>query len=223
LINGTQTGNGAATVAAGATLGGTGTYGGAITNNGTIAPGASVGTLSVNGNVTMGNNSHFAVELSGANADKLAISGSGAGNLDLAGAGPGDTLFNYLDVTGIGSGTSWVIATYTGTLTGVFESITPGYSIDYGSGTNSQITLNLAGVPGDFNNDTHVNVADYVTWRKDPTNTNFGGANGYFTWRENFGTAASGPSLGGAAVPEPSRLMLVGLAAAIGIGRARRR
>jgi fibronectin-binding autotransporter adhesin len=219
LINGTQSGNGLATVAAGATLGGTGTYGGAVTNNGIIAPGASVGTLNVAGNVTMGNNSHFAVELSGTNADKLAITG----NLDLAGAGPGDTNLNYLDVAGIGSGTSWLIATYTGTLTGVFESITPGYSVNYGTGSNSQVTLNLASLPGDFNNDTHLNVADYVTWRKDPTNPNFGGANGYFTWRENFGTAASGSGLGGAAVPEPASLVFVGMALAIGIGGVRRR
>jgi hypothetical protein len=164
----------------------------------------------------MANNSHLAIELSGTNADKLAITG----NLDLAGAGPGDTNFNYIDVSGVGSGTSWLIATFTGTLTGVFESITPGYSVTYGSG---QITLNATGVPGDFNNDTRVNVADYVTWRKDPTNTNFGGANGYFTWRENFGTPGSGPALGGAAIPEPSGLVMIGMALAIGIGGVRRR
>lgn len=166
LINGTQTGAGLTTVAAGATLGGTGALGGGLTNNGTVSPGASVGTLNVNGNVTMGVNSHFAVELAGATADRLAITG----NLDLAALG------NFLDVTGAGTGASWVIATYTGTLTGTFESITSGYSVDYGTLTNSQVTLNFPGSGSSF-----------------------------------------------AAVPEPSSILLIGLALGGMIGRVRRR
>jgi autotransporter-associated beta strand protein len=131
LINGAQTGAGLATVAAGATLGGTGTLGGALTNSGIVNPGAGIGTLNVNGNVTMGADSHFAIELSGATSDKLAITG----NLDVSALG------NFLDVTGTGTGSSWVIATYTGTLTGTFETITTGYLVDYGTLTNSQVTL----------------------------------------------------------------------------------
>jgi hypothetical protein len=50
-----------------------------VWNVGTINPGSSVGTLTVNGNVTMIENSHFLVELSGATADKLVING----NVDL--------------------------------------------------------------------------------------------------------------------------------------------
>jgi fibronectin-binding autotransporter adhesin len=144
LINGVQTGTGLTTVAAAGTLGGTGTLGGALTNNGTVSPGASVGTLTVNGNVIMGANSHFAVELSGATSDLLAITG----DLDLLALG------NFLDVSGAGTGTSWVIATYTGALTGMFETVTSGYVVDYGTMANSQVTLNVvsdgssfAGVP----------------------------------------------------------------------------
>src|SRR5262249_51448874 len=158
LINGTQTGGGLATVASGATLGGTGTLGGSLTNNGTVAPGASVGTLNVSGNTIMGASSHLAIQLSGATADQVAI----AVNLGLS------ALANFLDVTGPGTGSSWVIATYTGTLTGTFESITSGYSVDYGTGTNSQITLNATGLglAGDFNNDGKVDAGDYPIWRK---------------------------------------------------------
>ena len=158
LINGTQTGAGLTTVAAGATLGGTGTLGGALTNNGIVNPGDGVGTLSVNGNTIMSADSHLAIGLSGTTADKLAVTG----NLDLVSLG------NFLDVTGVGTGTSWVIATYTGTLTGTFETITSGYSVNYGTGTNSQITLNSVGMPGvagDYNNNGVVDAADYVVWR----------------------------------------------------------
>jgi fibronectin-binding autotransporter adhesin len=168
LINGTQTGAGLTTVAAGATLGGTGALGGGLTNNGTVGPGASVGTLSVNGNVIMGASSHFAVELSGATADKLAITG----DLDLSALG------NFLDVSGAGTGSSWVIATYTGALTGVFETITSGYLVDYGTLANSQVTLSV--------------VSD-------------------------------GSSLG-AAVPEPSSILVIGFATLLGaLGRSHRR
>ena len=224
LVNGTQTGAGLTTVAAGATLGGTGTLGGAITNNGTIGPGASVGTLNVNGNVTMGASSHYAVELSGATADKLAITG----NLDLA------ALANFLDVTGTGTGSSWVIATYTGTLTGVFETITSGYTVDYGSGTNSQVTLMAAGLPGDFNSDGKVDAGDYVTWRKNNGTSNalandnslgtpIGPAH-YALWRSNFGKPpGAGSGLGAGAVPEPSGVLIVVLLMGAAIGMVRRR
>jgi fibronectin-binding autotransporter adhesin len=226
LINGTQTGTGLTTVAAGATLGGTGTLGGALTNNGTVSPGASVGTLNVNGNVTMGVSSHLGIELSGASADKLAITG----NLDLS------AIANILDVTGVGTGSSWVIATYTGSLTGAFETITSGYSVDYGSGANSQVTLMAApmGLPGDFNNDGKVDAGDYVVWRKYNT-TNHALANDgglgtpisgahYTLWRSNFGKPpGAGASLGADAVPEPSGIVLIGVALVVMIGGVRRR
>jgi autotransporter-associated beta strand protein len=227
LINGSQTGAGLTTVASGATLGGAGSLGGALTNNGTINPGASVGTLTVNGDTTMAANSHLAIELAGAAADKLAITG----NLDLSALG------NFLDVLGAGTGSSWVIATYTGTLTGVFETITSGYSVNYGTGTNSQITLNAAGpagLPGDFNNDGKVDNGDYVTWRKNNgtnnTLVNDGGlgtpirADHYNLWRSNFGKPpGAGSALNGGAVPEPSSCALICLALVGAMGGVRRR
>ncbi len=198
--SGSGTGIGSVNVASGAVLGGTGTVGGAVVNDGTIAPGESVGTLSVTGNVTDDAGSSWAIELSGATADKLAVTG----NIDLLAT-------DSLVVTGTGSGTSWIIGTYTGTENGAFDTITSGYTVSYGGGN---ITLNAVGscAPGDLNCDGHVDAQDYVFWRK----TN-GPAGNYTAWRANFGVppgAGSGGGLkGGGAVPEPSAigLLLIGL------------
>jgi hypothetical protein len=43
-----------------------------------------------------------------------------------------------LNVTGSGTGSSWIIGTYIGTETGAFDTITSGYSVTY---TGGNITL----------------------------------------------------------------------------------
>jgi len=74
-------------------------------------------------------------------------------------------------------------------------------------------------LPGDYNNDGSVNAADYVVWRKTD-----GMQQGYNTWRTNFGrTSGSGTALSGAAVPEPSALLLGALGAALTITSISRR
>jgi fibronectin-binding autotransporter adhesin len=195
-------------------LGGTGSVAGAVTNGGTIAPGAvdgTPGTLTLTGNLTdasiaspVAAPSHWAIELSGTAADKIAV----GGNISL-------TAVDNLDISGVGTGGSWVIATYVGTLTGTFDVVTPGYYVDYGTGTNSKITLSRA---GDWNKDGVVNAGDYVTWRKNPA-ANGGDPAGYNLWRANFGTNQPGAGAGGGltstGVPEPGTLLL--LAGAIGI------
>src|SRR4029079_5193544 len=142
------------TVNSAGTLGGNGTVGGAVTNNGTIAPGVAagpnIGTLTTNAGVTDGANSNWAIELNGALSDQLVVNG----NIDLSAV-------DALNVSGApGSSTSWIIGTYTGALTGVFDTITSGYSVTY---TGGNITLNLAGLPGDFNSDGKVDAGDYVS------------------------------------------------------------
>jgi autotransporter-associated beta strand protein len=232
LVNGTHSGAGLTTVSAGATLGGTGSVAGGLTNNGTVALGASIGTFGVTGIVTMGENSTYAVELLGSTSDQLVVTG----DIDLT------ALANTLNVTTLGalSGTSWVIATYTGALTGVFETITAGYAVDYGTGTSDVITLMLdeGGVLiGDYNNDGKVSAADYTVWRdhvgattltnRDPDNVGLVDDDDYNSWIEHFGEtnlgSGAGAGFASASVPEPSSLLLGGLAilALFGFGRRR--
>lgn len=122
-VNGSfATGGGTVTVNAAGTLGGTGNIARAVTVAGKIAPGASAGTLTT-GNTTI--TGTYAVEVDGATADQLVVNG----DLNITGA--------TLDVALPGGGftqTSYVIATYSGTLTGTFATITPGYSVTYGGG-----------------------------------------------------------------------------------------
>lgn len=199
---GTATGTGTTTVSASGTLGGTGTVG-AVTNNGIISPGdpaAGPGTLSATGNVTDGANSSWSIELNGAIADKLAVTG----NIDLS-------AIDSLNVIGTGTGTSWIIGTYSGTETGAFDNVTSGYSVTY---TGGNITLNAvpACAPGDFNCDGHVDAGDYVSIRKQYSDITTGaGLTAYTAWRANFGTPpGSGSGLkGGTGVPEPTSLGLV--------------
>jgi hypothetical protein len=203
FVNGTKSGSGAVTVNSNGTLAGIGSIDGNVTNNGTIAPGNATGTLTMNGNVAMGADSRLAIELNGSAADRLVV----GGNLDLSSA-------EFLDVMGAGSGSSWVIATYGGALTGMFDNVTPGFTVDYGTGSNSQITLMAAALPGDWNHDGNVDAADYVIWRKNPAN-NGGDPDGYNTWRQNFGnSSASGSDAisAGVAVPEPATAALILLA-----------
>ncbi len=131
---------GSESVAAGATIGGTGTLSAllTITGNGIVAPGAtigSIGTLSLSSGINFGASGVYNDDINAADqSDLLAVTG----NLTL---GATDTLnVNVLDST---SGLNYTIATYTGTLAGTFAatSLPAGYSINYGTGSNSSITL----------------------------------------------------------------------------------
>ena len=76
LINGMQTGGGDYMVAPDGTLGGTGGITGNVASDGKVAPGASIGTLSVHGSMTMQADSVFEVEVSDTLSDLLAINGA---------------------------------------------------------------------------------------------------------------------------------------------------
>ena len=59
-------------------------------------------------------------------------------------------------------------------------------------------------VPGDYNGDGKVNGADYVHWRKSPSDV-VGDPAGYINWRTKFGTGeGAGSGLNSPTVPEPA-------------------
>jgi hypothetical protein len=78
-----------------------------------------------------------------------------------------------------------------------------------------------AALAGDFDGNGVVDAADYVVWRKGPGTIYT--ASDYDTWRAQFGrtpssAAGAGGGLGSAAVPEPTGIALVGVAALFCIG-----
>jgi fibronectin-binding autotransporter adhesin len=137
LINGDQSSaNGAVTVSntvsnTGSLLGGVGTIGGSVTvgslGNITGATNGTVGTLTMSSSLTFagtsGNLATYIVDLTAATSDRLVING----NLSLA------TAFDQLIFQGTTGAASYTIATYTGTLSGVFDVFTPpsGYAVSY--------------------------------------------------------------------------------------------
>lgn len=129
LVNGSLTASPALSAATGATLGGSGNVTGSVTipAGATLAPGITgPGTLST-GALTLGGT--YACQIDGANCDKLAVTG----DLNLTGS----TLAVEVLAGGNGGG-PYLIATYSGALTGTFPSV-PGYIID--TSTANQIKL----------------------------------------------------------------------------------
>ncbi len=117
-LTGSATGTSAVSIAAGATLQGTGIATGAVTAAGTIAPGtAGIGTLTVGATTLTGT---LQAQIDGATSDKLVVTG----DLNVTGATLAVTAANP-------SAATYVIASYTGNLTGSFASATvpAGYSL----------------------------------------------------------------------------------------------
>jgi hypothetical protein len=86
----------------------------------------------------------------------------------------------------------------------------------------------VAGVPGDYNGNGAVDAADYVLWKNGGPLLNEVNTPGtvdtsdYTAWRSRFGNTSGSGSLSGAAVPEPSAMLLVFSALAGGLVAARR-
>ncbi|MEX0643296.1 MAG: autotransporter-associated beta strand repeat-containing protein [Pirellulales bacterium] len=208
LVNGTHSGGGNYVIASGATFGGQGNLGQAaltVAAGGSIAPGDGIGNLSA-GSADI--NGRMSIEFGNNAIDKLTV----AGDLDIFGA--------ELDFASVGSMSfgKHVFITYGDSLTGSIE----GLEITFNGEAGLPETMTIGhdagqlymsgyyspGLPGDFNADARVDVADYIVWR-----SMMGDNESYLVWRKNFGSA-SGIAAGSSdrahsiLVPEPSSLGL---------------
>ncbi len=144
-LSGSATGTGAVSVGLAGALGGSGIISGPLTVDGMVTPGESgTGTLTLNSNVTFNSGSIFAVDLDeiGGTCDLLSITG------DLTLNGAVTLALNLLNTTP--TTTTFTIASYTGALSGTFATINglpSDYSIDYGTGLNSVITVTAVPEP----------------------------------------------------------------------------
>lgn len=186
---------------------GSGPIPGQVENRGgTVAPGNGVGTLTMVGRFASGPAATLAIELAGLNAglqhDQIIVDGpaslGGTLNVSLVGFTPS-------------VGNAFTILT-SDSLSGHFDNLLlpAGYqwNVDYGL---TDVVLSVTGLSlaGDFNGDNHVNLADYVGWRK-----NNGTTQDYQTWRSNFGSgfASAAEITISASVPEPGSIFLAVLA-----------
>jgi len=217
LINATG-GGGTLAVNAG-TLGGTGIINSAVTINsgGTLAPGQSVGTLTINNNLTFANGgNNWVAELLGAAADRVDV----AGTLTLGDATALNFVFDPANPWVFEVGSTYTLASY-GTLAGTFSSITNlgslgAYSIGvvYGPATNGTINIQLVPdlLAGDATLDRNVDFLDYVR-----VATNYGVGS---SWTQGDVTGDGAVDFldyvriatnYGAHTPEPATLALLGL------------
>jgi hypothetical protein len=83
-------------------------------------------------------------------------------------------------------------------------------------------TISGPGLTGDYNLDGFIDAADYVVWRKSPSDHG-GNPAGYNKWRTNFGATAGGSSDHAIShiVPEPTTVLLLVFGAAVMCSSAR--
>jgi fibronectin-binding autotransporter adhesin len=226
--SGSAVGTGDVTVANDATLGGIGFIGTAedasnvvVQTGGRIAPGSDVGTLTVNGDVSFATGSIFGVEFNGdtlGTFDQLVVNGIAtlAGELRL------NLVTGYLPAVG----TTFEILSSTSPLVGKFDTVvlptsspTIGFEVSY---TATSLLVEVVGVdaiPGDYNGDGTVNLADYTVWRdnlgqtgvdlpSDGDGNEIVDAGDYQVWKDNFGFSLGNASVATQSVPEPSSLLV---------------
>jgi autotransporter-associated beta strand protein len=208
------------------------------------------GVLTIHGNLTFDAASSLNVDITGATAGTLYDQISEHGTVTLAGAAlnvalgafspTGSETFTLIDNAG-----AQAVSGVFGTINSVAGPYNEGaavtlgsstFHITYAGGANHNDVMLIGGslpmgVPGDFNGNGVVDMADYVLWRNGgPLQNEISDigtvtAQDYDDWRAHFGnTSGSGSSLGqSASVPEPGTacLLLVGLAAGLVNSRKR--
>lgn len=201
------------------------TGGGDVFFEGDITPGSSPGLETFEANVFLSSLSDLEIEIAGptkgTDYDSLAI--------DLSASVSGGLTVSLLDYTP-SLGETFEIITADGGVSGAFSSeqfpsFDPALTFHTFYGANSVTLAVTPALPGDYNADGTVNLADYTVWRDSlgavgvglAADGDFSGgvdASDYQTWKNNFG--ASLPVIPStASVPEPAAwcLMLLSLLA----------
>ena len=155
-VDGTlDTSSSAMTVNSGATLAGTGTISRPVTVSGTIAPGVGIGTLTT-GATTI--NGTYSCEVTGSTADQIVTTDLTLGTASSLAVSDSAGIFPR------------VIATYSGTLTGTFANVTPGYVVNTSAPGVITLSLALGGFDSWKTQITDVNEQDR---NKDPDGDGF--------------------------------------------------
>lgn len=153
------------TPAANRIVSGTGTIRSNVTigSNAILAPGNPGGTLSIVGDLVVQNNGKVRVSMPG-NAEPSSVSVTG--NVDLSATS------DRLELFGGHAGTTFTLLSYTGNLTGTFNSVSPWYSVNYDQ-ADKLVAITILPIPGDANDDRLVNFHDFQI-----VESNFGKAGG---------------------------------------------
>jgi hypothetical protein len=214
-------------------IGGSGRINGPLNaSGGSVNPGAdAAGTLTIEGNYT---------QTGASTALNIELGGTAAGTFDVVSVLGNANLAGVVEVTEVDDfdpalNSTWNIVTTTGTLTSSLTSGNPAYSLSVITGNTLRLTF--IGLQGDYNDDGFINAADYTTWRNAvaagaTTLTNRGSGQAgvvdrddYDVWKAAYIAAAgSGATLGDStAVPEPTSMTLLLLAAVGACGLIRKR
>jgi len=217
--NALSTGSGSVDVQGG-TLGGIGTVGGNLSSSGgTVAPGESAGLLAVSGNYTQDGSSSLEIEIGGLVSDDqydvLAVTGTA----DLAGT----LAISLIDGFTPTAGQQFTVLTSSGITNSGLSLSGPDASMFSLIVNTSSVILNVgaASLDGDYNSDGTVDAADYTLWQdtlgQNVTAGSAADGNGdgtinagdYGVWKTNFGATSGSAAASGAAVPEPTNLVLL--------------
>jgi fibronectin-binding autotransporter adhesin len=201
--------------------------------NGDLKPGNSPANVSFGGNVVVAPTAGINIELAGTTKGTAYDALTVAGTLSLGGAINVALLDGFMPQVG----DTFELFTAAQGIEGTFNNellpkLGGGLFLDLLYQPNS-VLLSVAGTPGDYNYDGHVDAADYVIWRKTlpqsgaglPADGNQSGGvdpGDQNVWQDHYGTPNNGGSAGNANVPEPSAAALAILASALIYRRLRK-
>jgi autotransporter-associated beta strand protein len=185
--------------------------------SGTFAPGLSPAVLKVD-NVVLTSSNVLDIEIGGTQRGGESDGFDIAGTMSLGGELQ-VSLFNGFTPS---LGDEWQL--FAGATTGMFASydlpaLGEGLSWDTAALYTAGVLSVTAGLPGDFNDDGNVDMADYITWRNGLGN--YHAPADLAVWQANFGRSAATAASLGTTVPEPTTwLMISGLAIGWAFSRA---